>query len=165
MDQEVVTDTALFAAAVRELYSLPKVPARVDPRPTLPNAPMLATVPEEVVAARAAVLRRMQIATTDAFSDERCVGGSLSPPPVVVPNTTCPASGQYYSYILSLPYRREDTEGGTSASSDGASRWFIRVISRIMDPAGSSGAVNDFVFTRTREGRWRFVGRINLVVE
>lgn len=165
-EREVVADTALFAAVVRELESLPKVPARVDPRPTVLNGLTPAAVPEEVVAARAAVLRRMQVATTDALADAKCPGVTLLFRAAPVPKTGCPESGQYDSYILSLPHPgRGRVDEESARTSGGGNRWFVRVVSRTMGPDGAAGAVDDYLFTRTREGRWRFDGRVNLVVE
>lgn len=171
------SDTALFAAVVRELESRPMVPARVDPRPLIADPAIwsvapehLADVPDSIVQQRAAVLDRLSVAETDAVADAGCAGG-YPPDRSRARMSACPEEGQYYSFALGLP-----RSGGAympagvfPASADAREEGLaeghmaVRVIKRLMTPRGASGAVWDFIFQRDA-AEWRLVKMVNLLV-
>lgn len=171
------SDTALFAAVVRELYSHPNEPAKVDPRPLRADPAIwlvapehLADVRDSIVQQRSAVLDRLTIAETDAIADAGCEGGY--PPDMSRARVPpCPAQGQYNSYALGLPRQGGAymPEGVFPASADAREEGraqghvSVRVIKRLMTPTGASGAVWDFIFKQGRGG-WRLVEKVNLLV-
>lgn len=177
-----VNDTALFAAVVRRAHSRQVDPTalRIDPRPlradpgiSQPTPGALAQVSAEVVALRAAVLQRLQVATTDAIEDARCPGIDI-PPPGMKPRHRpgCPESGSYVSLAIGLPrpggpyWPNATVANGTVKVPDVDQRepglslghWSVRVIHKDVYPTGGPGSVSDYVFKRDpASGQWIFV--------
>lgn len=175
--KNVAADTSVFAAVVREIQRGSE-PVRVDPRPlvpefapTTPVADDLAQVPPEVVAARAAVLRRLGVQAADALEHARCAGSQGLPPPPPPPGRSRPRTPEairarerclradYVSAIVGVP-RFCGAPPESAAHPNGPQE--CRTV-RVFQSTLVGYEISEFVLVRNPpDGAWTVVDRRSL---
>lgn len=138
--------TAVFTAAVKGVVD--SLPAPIDPRPikvyhdpVFPTASHFIAVEPAVLAARAAVLRDLEIEATDIFPLRKGCDAMMAPPGLK------DTSG--------CPHRSEGQLVFDLAECETADRCVIRMIELGYGPIGRNATTYDVVVVR-RSGQWVF---------
>lgn len=185
---EEATDTALFAAVVRNLVEEGRVvPVQIDPRPLRPDPALVevsarvgAAVPDlvrpvsdpfvpnagDVLRRRRTVLHRLGISQTDFGSFPSCPGG-LVPPEMraTVPPGTCPPRSMISAVIaLARPGGAYLPRGRDERASAPPDAWSVRVIRRDLGPKSAIASASDYVARRDSGGGWKIVAVVPLLV-
>lgn len=167
-DPTEMPDTALFSAVIRAIPRIPRpvfvdpVPLRADPRIIAPTeSSARASVSEDVLQARRAVLARFGIPEANAFTYASCPGVLVPPPPTGSRSGHCPKQ-EMEIYLVALP--REGgayfPESGVDERESGRKlgQVTVRVIQRSVGPQAGSYSAWDYVAQR-RHGEWVIVKR------
>lgn len=172
-EAELASDTAFFSTV---LQAISDKPLRVDPRPLTTKvsfgAAQLAEVPDEVVEARAEVLKRLGITEIDATAPRNCASWLVlanSPPDKLEAlSRGCPRDEHYNIVIVGTPRFGEAAWSKSPEDAEEEKRsghWSAMVIEIGMSPNGSSRQFIDYVLKRSVDGRgWQFVKRRGLFV-